>query len=252
MNNVDIIILAAGKGTRMKNDLPKVLSDLNGRPMISYLLDTVSKLPLSRAPLIVVGYKADMVKEVLGDGYRYAHQEQQLGTGHAVMCSHEALSKDAAHVVILYGDMPYVTAETLTTLINTHTEAGSALTMATTDVEDFNDWKEGFRGYGRVVRGEGGDISRIIEYRDASEDVRSITEVNPSYFCIERQWLFAALKELKNTNASEEYYLTDLAHAVSQEGGVIPSVLIDPVEALGANTIEQFEILKRIQHEYSK
>ncbi|MEX0934957.1 MAG: NTP transferase domain-containing protein [Candidatus Paceibacterota bacterium] len=248
---IDIIILAAGKGTRMKSDIPKVLSDLNGRPMISYLLDTISQLSLPREPIIVVGYKKEMVKDALGSSYRYVHQKEQLGTGHAVMSALPALSEETSHVIVLYGDMPFVSSSTLSTLIDTHKSSEAPLTMATTDPGDFNGWKAGFNNYGRIIRGEEGEITGICEYRDASEDIRSNTEVNPSYFCIDREWLSDALHNLKNTNASGEYYLTDLAHMASQERGMIPSITIDPIEALGANTKEQFKILKTIQDEHT-
>lgn len=238
----DIVILAAGHGKRMQSDTPKVLSLLHGKPLISYLLEAIKTSGISDSPVIVVGQKKEQVMETLGDRYRYAIQEEQLGTGHAVM-SAETLLKNAENVLVLYGDMPYMNPDTIRALVEVHESSGVPLTMGTVTVENFEGDNQGFYDFGRIVRNEEGAILRIVEKKDATEEELRIQELNPSYFCAKGPWLWENLKKIKNQNMQKEYYLTDLVSIAIQNGDSIETVSIPPKDALGVNTKEHLEIL---------
>lgn len=228
----------------MDSDKPKVLVELpDGRALIIPLLETLVELKLTTPPIIVVGYEAGTVKNALGGGYTYALQKRQLGTAHAVQSAMPEVADSADDVLVLYGDMPLVTKEAIAQIHTSHEQADSPLTMATVKVDDFNGWREAFESYGRVLRNENGEVVAIREYKDASDSERSIKEVNPSYFCINKAWLAEALTEIENENAQGEYYLTDLVAVAKSNGHAINSVTIAPELALGANTKEQ---LKRL------
>lgn len=243
-NKIKILILAGGKGKRMESELPKVLVPLKGKPMVTHLLESVEKSGISGRPTLVVGFKKEMVMETLGDKYDYAIQEEQLGTGHAVMIAEKNLS-DADHVLVLYGDNPYMKPSTIKKIVDEHIKFGNKITMATTTLPDFKDWRVFFyKNFSRIVRDKDGKILKSVEFKDANEEEREIMEVNPCYFCFESNWLFKKLKTLKNENAQGEYYLTDLVKMAIQEGEKIESINIDPSEALAANSKEELELLE--------
>lgn len=248
LEDTQLIILAAGKGTRMESSLPKALTPLAGKPMISRLLDEVAKVPFSRTPIIVVGHEADMVKNTLGKDFRYAHQKEQLGTGHAVFTA-RAAAGDAPNIMVLFSDQPFVDAKTLKLLARTHRQSGATLTMATVSIPDFDDWRSAFERYGRIIRDTKGRIKRIVEYADATESERRIKEVNPAYLCCKAEWLWEKLGELRNNNAQKEYYLTRIISTATNEGVPIADVPIKPRAALGANTGKELETLERLLDE---
>jgi bifunctional UDP-N-acetylglucosamine pyrophosphorylase/glucosamine-1-phosphate N-acetyltransferase len=173
-------------------------------------------------------------------------QTDQLGTGHAVLSAESLVGADGGHVLVLYGDMPYVSAATIAALAKTQEDTGAAIAMATVAVPDFQEWRAGFYDFSRVVRNPDGSISRTVEKKDATEAELAITEVNPCYFCFDAAWLWPRLKELKNANAQGEYYLTDVVGMAMREGAKIASVSIDPKEALGVNTREHLELLETL------
>ena len=242
----NIIILAAGHGKRMQSETPKVLSLLHGKPLIRHLLDSVESSGVSAQPVIVVGQKRELVMAAMGPAYRYAPQEEQLGTGHAVLSAEGHMDPGADSVIVLYGDMPYVSADTIKALAATREATGATLVMATVRVPDFDGWRAGFHDFSRVLRNADGTISRTVEKKDATEEDLFVTEVNPCYFCFDAAWLWPRLKELKNANAQKEYYLTDLVGMAVREGVRIESVSIDPKEALGVNTREHLELLETL------
>lgn len=242
----DIIILAAGKGTRMQSDIPKVMAELRGKPLLCHLLDTVEASGVCDAPVIVVGYKREQVIDAMGPKYRYAVQEEQLGTGHAVRAAESFIGDSTGHVLVLYGDMPHLRPETIKAIAETQATSGAALTMATVSVQDFDEWRAGFKDFSRVIRREDGSIERTVEKKDATEEELKITEVNPCYFCFDKAWMWPRLKALKNQNAQAEYYLTDLVRMAVEEGAKIASVSIDPKEAFGVNTKEHLSLLESL------
>ncbi len=243
--NTQIIILAAGHGKRMESELPKALTPLHGKPFIAHVLNAVALSSVCSDPIIVIGQKGDQVRSTLGGEYSYAVQEEQLGTGHAVM-SAENLSKDADLVVVLYADHPLVSSDTIKNIIKTHIDEKATLTMATATVTDFNEWRSAFLAFGKFVRDENGEISKIVEVKDATPEELEIKEVNPAYMCFDAKWMWKHLHMLKNENAQKEYYLTDLVGMAFTEQAKIASISIDPKEALGVNTKEQLEIIENL------
>jgi bifunctional UDP-N-acetylglucosamine pyrophosphorylase/glucosamine-1-phosphate N-acetyltransferase len=243
--NTQIIILAAGHGKRMQSELPKALTSLRGKPFIKHVLDAVSSSGVCNNPIIVIGQKGDQVRDVLGLNYLYAVQAEQLGTGHAVMIA-EDMVKNADIVVVLYADHPLVSAKTIKNLIDTHKNKNAILTMATAIVPDFLDWRKTFLSFGRFVRDNNGEIKKIIEVKDATEKDLEIKEVNPAYMCFDAKWMWKHLHMLKNENAQNEYYLTDLVGMAFSENQNITSISIDPREALGVNTKEQLELVEQL------
>lgn len=251
LHNVAIVILAAGKGTRMQNGnggLPKVLTPLYGQPLISHLLHSIESCRVERPPTIVVGHQAELVKEKLGPHYEYVEQKEQLGTGHAVMAAREALEGKVEHVLVLYGDHPHLPCQVIDDLLDLHLGYGNAVTMATTRVPDFTGWHERLLTYGRIIRGpkKGKDhyILRIVEYKDATEEERAITELNPGYYCFEANWLWEHLDAVQNKNSANEYYITDLIAMAIEEGVNIGAHEIKPLEAAGVNSMEELKALE--------
>lgn len=239
---VKILILAGGKGKRMQSENPKVLAELKGKHMIRHLLKSVKKFSAEK-PIVIVGYKAELVKKELGDSCIYVLQKELLGTGHAVSSAEDACG-DARHVVVLSGDQPFISSETIKNLIAKHLTHKTKITFATTALQDFEEWRRAFLSFGRILR-EGGEILGIREYRDATETEKSIKEVNAGCYAFETGWLWKNLSKIKNENAQSEYYLTDLIKIAIEQREKIESVSIDPKEALGANTKEELEILEK-------
>jgi bifunctional UDP-N-acetylglucosamine pyrophosphorylase/glucosamine-1-phosphate N-acetyltransferase len=243
---IKIVILAGGKGKRMQSDLPKALVQVNGKAMIKHLLESIEKSGVCEIPSIVVGYGKESVMKELGEKYHYTHQEEQLGTGHAVMCTHKDLKDKTDHVLVLYADNPFMKPETIKKLADKHLTSKAKLTMATVKLPDFEDWRNFFyKNFSRIIRNEKGEIIKSVEFRDASEEEKKVKEVNPCYFCFDADWLWKKLQTLKNDNAQKEYYLTDLVKIAMEEGLKIESISIDPQEALAANSKEELEILEK-------
>ncbi|MEI8174764.1 MAG: NTP transferase domain-containing protein [bacterium] len=245
-DKIKVIILAAGHGKRMKSELPKVLVPLHGKPLITYVLDSIKKSGICDRPTIVVGQQRELVMKTLGNGYEYAIQDQQLGTGHAVMSAKKTLENKADQVMVLYGDHPFINSLTIKKLIEKHLESKAVITMAIVSLPDFKDWREIFySNFSRIIRDKSGNIINLIEFRDTNDEEKKITEVNPSYFCFEAKWLWENLKTLKTDNSQKEYYLTDLVKIAIKENAKIESINIDPYEALGANSKEELEVLEK-------
>ncbi|MBI4049399.1 MAG: NTP transferase domain-containing protein [Candidatus Doudnabacteria bacterium] len=240
--NTQIIILAAGKGTRMGHpELPKVLVELRGKPLISYLLEEVSKLRLSPA-VIVVGFKSELVKQALGPGYIYASQLQQLGTANAVA---EGLKYTTAeNVLALYGDMPLIKSESLNRLIAYHDETKSVLTMFVAKVPNFEDEFSNFLGFGRIVRDEAGRIAEIKEYVNCSKEEQAITEVNPGIYIFKTNWLLNNIGKIPQSRQGE-FYLTDAVSLAREQQIVINFLAIEPHEVFGVNTLSELKQAER-------
>lgn len=245
-NETKIIILAGGKGTRMGGDLPKVLMQVNGKSMIEHVLESVNKSKIDTKPTIIVGYKKELVIGKLGNKYHYINQEEQLGTGHAVSLAKKYLKNKANNIIVLYGDHPLISIETIKKINDKHLKSKKKITMATVKLKNFEDWRVNFLGFSRVIRDKNGKIIRTVEKKDSTEEERKIKEVNPCYFCFDSTWLWQNLEKLENNNAQKEYYLTDLIKIATTEGIDIESIEIDAHEALGANSKEELEILKKL------
>jgi bifunctional UDP-N-acetylglucosamine pyrophosphorylase / glucosamine-1-phosphate N-acetyltransferase len=226
-----VVVLAAGKGTRMKSARAKVLHPLAGRPLIEHVLRTVDTLKAA-GTVLVIGHGAEEVRTALAGrpDLEFAVQSPQLGTGHALLQAEPVLAGKRGTVLLLYADVPLLEANTLTRLLETHTSARAAATVLTTVVEDPF-------GYGRIVRGPSGQVERIVEERDASGEERAIKEINSGIYAFALEPLFASLHLLASDNAQGEYYLTDLVAMYHQRKLRVETLCLDhPEELRGVNT----------------
>lgn len=246
-DKIGVVILAAGKGKRMQSNMLKVMHELNGRPLVDYVVGAVEKSEVGGKPVVVVCEEDPAVQNFLGSRAEYVVQNERLGTGHAVLIAEEGLQDKVDTVVVLYGDMPFIKPESIHKLVERHLERNNKITLMTAKVEDFNDWRANLYDYGRIIRGgEENHIIKIVEKKDATEEELEIKELNPAFFCFNSDWLWENLKLLKNNNTQGEYYLTDLIGLAFNEGQKLSSVDIDPKEAVGINTKEHLEIAKKI------
>ena len=226
--NLDVIILAAGLGTRMKSATIKILHRAAGRPIIDYVLDVAGELS-TRPPIMVVGHQRETVQQAVGDRARYAVQEQQKGTGHAVLQA-ATLAHAAGPILILSGDVPLTRPETLRRLLAEHERSQNALTLLTMNLSQP-------ASYGRIVRDAHGEVERIVESKDATDDEKQINEVNAGIYVFNGEHLFRNLRSLSTNNAQGEYYLTDLLGMLRRAGERVGAVVADdPIEALGVNS----------------
>lgn len=231
------LILAAGEGTRMKSGLPKVAHEVLGKPMLNWVVDAAREAGCDDV-FVVVGHGAQVV-EALVPGVTCVRQEERLGTGHAVMCARDVLG-EAESIVVLSGDTPLITADTIRGLVDARESTGAALTLLTMRPHDAN-------GYGRIVRDEDGSVVAIVEEKDCDEEQRTIGECNTGVYCFDARMLFAHLERLSPSNAQGEYYLTDMVSVFDSEGlGVTGTPVLDPSETLGVNTRVQLAEVTRI------
>jgi bifunctional UDP-N-acetylglucosamine pyrophosphorylase/glucosamine-1-phosphate N-acetyltransferase len=243
---VDVLILAAGLGTRMKSKLAKVLHKLDGRPLIAHVVRTASTLQ-PRKIYVVVGHQGEQVRAAveaqLGtERLEFPNQIEQRGTGDAVLTAKEALATERSTVLILSGDVPLVRAETLQKLLDTHRNENAACTILTVRMENPT-------GYGRVVRDANNSFQKIVEQRDATEEERQIREINSGIYCFESDKLFTALEQVRPTNSQSEYYLTDVPSILKSDGERVSLFQhTDAREVSGINTraeLAEFENLVR-------
>jgi bifunctional UDP-N-acetylglucosamine pyrophosphorylase/glucosamine-1-phosphate N-acetyltransferase len=248
LDKVGVVILAAGDGKRMKSTLPKVMHELKGKPLIEHVVHHVEGLGFTHKPVIIVSPKHTMVQDHLHVRAEYVVQPEQLGTGHAVSVAELILENKVEDVVVLYGDMPFVSSHSIERLIGRHLERDNAITLMTFMVPHFKGVYEPFYNFGRVVRrGIDGHIARIVEKKDAIETELQILELNPSVFCFKASWLWKSLRSLKNENAQKEYYLTDLIQMAIADGEKISSISIEPKEAIGINTAEDLQLVREMK-----
>lgn len=225
---LDIVILAAGQGTRMKSRLPKVLHPLGGKPLIKHCIDAASAIS-ENTPMLVIGHGGDQVRTAVGEAARYVIQAEQLGTGHAVMQARDALQGKSDMVIVTYADMPLLRPETLQSLVEAQKSHDGPFSMLTVIADQP-------RGFGRIVRSEAGSVRAIVEERDCNAEQLAIREVNPGIYCFNADWLWSHLDHIQ-ISAKGEYYLTDLvAIAVGEDCSVNAIVMPDMAEAMGINT----------------
>lgn len=236
-NAPQALLLAAGKGTRMQSDLPKVCHPVGGRPMVCAVVDACLRAGCERI-VVVVGYKQELVREALseyGDTVEFAVQEEQLGTGHAVMSAEGAFPESmrrGTDLFVLCGDGPLIRSETLAKVLDRHRTSGADATLATSVIDDPD-------GYGRIVRDASGGFERIVEQKNASEAELQINEVNPSYYCCDAGALFDALSRVKRNELTGEYYVTDVFEEVLKAGGRVEVIdAVPPEDILSINTLE--------------
>jgi len=239
MEETVAIVLAAGKGTRMKSDLPKVLHPVCGRPMIEFVLDALIEAGVSRA-IVVVGYAADRVREALAGraDLTFVDQTEQLGTGHAVMVCREHLHDHHGPVLIVTGDSPLAQPASLMELLNDFHRQRPAAVLGTLVVDNPS-------GLGRIVRGNDGTFEAVVEERDATPAQREIREVNMSTYVFDCRELLGALDQLTTNNQQREYYITDCPGILKRAGKQVRALpVLQPCEGLSINTLEELAIVE--------
>jgi len=231
IENVSIIILAAGLGTRMKSNMAKVLHKITGKPMISHVLVSACDIA-GKDVIVVVGHQADRVKDAClkVNPVSFAFQKEQRGTGHAVLCAMPEIPETTENIVILCGDVPLLKAETIRDLLDDHVNENRDLSLLAVELEDPT-------GYGRVVINANRELTRIVEEADATDDEKAISLINSGIYCVSKAFLSASLKKITPDNAQGELYLTDIigvGYAMGKHIGVL--VGSNPEEVSGINT----------------
>lgn len=222
------VILAAGQGTRMKSKLYKVLHPVCGKPMVEHVIDHVAKLNMKKI-VTVIGHGAEKVKQYLGEKCEYVLQEEQLGTAHAVRQADSLLSDKEGTTLVICGDTPLITPDTMKALFEHHTKTNAKATILTA-------YSDNPTGYGRIIRGASGLVEKIVEHKDANESELKVKEINTGTYCFDNLSLFQALKEVKNDNVQGEYYLPDVIEILKNKGETISAYQTDDMEeTLGVN-----------------
>ncbi len=251
-NMTDIIILAAGRGTRMESEEPKVLLSVNGKPIIHYLLDALCASGVNQEPIVVVSpTNQKQIKSTLKNYHcRFVVQKKQLGTGHAVNSVFKNKILLEENVMVVMGDHASYSAATFKKLSQGHKKNDSPVTMATTKVPEYRGLYQCFYDFGRIKRDKNGKILGIIEKNDASEEEKEIKEVNPSLYVFKTDWLKKNIEKIKMNKKKGEYYLTDIIAIATGQGIKVNSIAIKPEECLGINTPEDLaqveSLLRRV------
>jgi bifunctional UDP-N-acetylglucosamine pyrophosphorylase/glucosamine-1-phosphate N-acetyltransferase len=240
------LILAAGKGKRMKSDLPKVLHKLGGKPMVEYVVETAKDVGVEKT-VLVIGYKWELTRDSLrylaSGSYgkvEFVVQEEQLGTGHAVLQAKDHLSGFGGDLLVLCGDVPLLTSNTVKKLLEEHRTKKARATVLTAIIDDPS-------GYGRIIRDKDGMVEKIVEDKDASADEKKVKEFNTGTFCFDNQSLLSVLDRITADNRQGEYYLTDVLELLKEDN--LPAwavVAADPRETLGINSQEELEKMEQI------
>lgn len=234
------VILAAGKGTRMKSDLPKVLHKVNDKPLLMHVI-SLAKSINSEIIINILGYQKDLVIEAItSENVEYVIQEPQLGTGHAVQQTYPLLKDFDGDVLVLSGDVPLLRKSTIDKMLKIHREADNGATVLTAIFDDPH-------GYGRVIRKKNDTLDYIIEEKDCNDEQRKIKEINAGIYIFKSKELFPALNKIKNDNKQNEYYLPDALKYIANAGQSIAlHITSEPIEITGVNTVEQLRELNLI------
>ena len=239
MEDIVAVVLAAGKGTRMKSNKSKLVHKIYGKELVRRVVETANKAGVDEV-VTVVGYLREQVQSVLGESVKYAYQEEMLGTGHAVLQAEKYLKDKKGKVIILNGDVPILRPETLKNLIEKSIKNKEYATLLTAIYDNP-------KGYGRIIRDEGGNIMKIVEEKDATEEQSKIKEINAGIYCFDIQELLLALRQLRPNNSQGEYYLTDVINIMNEKGLKTGAVIVeDNTEILGVNDRQQLEMLTMV------
>lgn len=250
MENVQIVILAAGKSKRMGGDEPKALASLKGKAFLAHILDTIKSLNFPLPPIVIVGHKKERIFEVFGTEnitHKYAEQKEQLGTGHALAQSKNHLDENHKTIMVISTDQPLISSETILSILENHKKNNNTITLGTLVLPDFEGWHQGLFHFGRIIRDAYGKVLRNVEYKDADDLEKQIKEVNPAMYAFDSFWLWENIDKLQNENMQGEYYLTDLiALAVNQNKNVEAVPLVNILEGIQPNTPEELNILENL------
>ncbi len=228
IRNTAAVILAAGKSTRMKSALPKAVHPVCGKPMTLHVIDACKKAGVENIT-VVVGHEAEKVKNTLGNTVSYAIQTEQLGTGHAALQAMPHISDTIDTILVLPGDAPLITSDSIRKLIEFHNNESNAISLLTAIVDDA-------KSYGRIIRDSSGNVEKILEAKDASPDELEIREINASIYCFRADFLSNSLTKIRPENAQKEYYLTDVIGIARESGEKVGAVIVDDAkELLGIN-----------------
>jgi len=241
MKNIAVIILAAGKGTRMKSDQAKVLHEINSKPMVSYVVETASKVAGDNIVVVIGHQRQDVKNAVLRTvNARFAIQEEQKGTGHAVHCALPEIDSSIEDIVILCGDVPLISSDTIKNLIDKHKKENAVVTVLAVNVENP-------KGYGRMITDESGSVLKIVEEADANDNEKSICLINSGIYCVEKDFLFQSIAKIKDSNAQNEFYLTDIVGIASLDNKRV-SLFEGPStdEVVGVNTCDDLDNAQRL------
>jgi len=241
IKNVAVVILAAGMGTRMQSDKAKVLHEIQGRPMILYVVETARKI-VGDDVVVVIGHQAQKVRAIVSDTaeLRFAYQEQQLGTAHAVLCALPLVPEHCKHVVILCGDVPLIQPETIADLAADHLSARRDISVLAVELD--NPF-----GYGRILLDDNRQISAIIEEADATADQKQIKLINSGIYCVDKAFLLEALPKIRPDNAQGEFYLTDIMSVGYKEKRNMGVMIgTNRQQILGINTCRDLEAVDAI------
>lgn len=240
MDNLKAVILAAGKGTRMNSELPKVIHECDGQPMVHYVIKA-AKDAGAMDVCVIVGYKAAETKNAIYDVVEYRTQNEQLGTGHAVKCAKDFIGTKG-DIIVLCGDTPLIQGSTLTRLVELHRKLANGVTVLSAIVDDST-------GYGRIVRDAQNGFVKIVEQKDATDEELEIKEINSGMYIFNAEALAASLELLDNNNAAGEYYLTDTIALIKKIGlrvSAMPLSGEDVNDIMGVNTVEQLKLAEQI------
>jgi bifunctional UDP-N-acetylglucosamine pyrophosphorylase/glucosamine-1-phosphate N-acetyltransferase len=237
MKEVIGIILAAGKGTRLNNgnpsDKPKVLHEIHGKPLISYCVESLRDAEINNI-VVVIGHRGEMVKNVVGDKALYAIQDKQLGTSHAVFKARDMVKDKAKYIVVLNGDNPFFSSETIENLVKSCKDRKTVISLVTTEFSHPT-------GLGRIIKDNDGHIESIVEEKEATNKEKKIKEINAGCYCFDNDWLWQNIKDVE-LSPHGEYYLTDLVSIAVEEGNKVYALKINNnVEAVGINTKEHLD-----------
>ena len=232
------LVLAAGKGTRMKTKLPKCAFPILKKPMIEYIVESLKASTIDET-CVVVGHQRKVIEDILDERVSFAYQEKQLGTGHAAMAAEKVLGGKKGTTLILLGDMPLIDQTTIDNILSTHEKLGNDLTVVTTNYLDPS-------GYGRIIRDKYGKIESIVEDKECTEEQRNIQEVNTGIYAIDNEYLFNTLKHIKKSAYREEYYLTDIVHLMRHDYTVGTYTIRDNAIVMGVNDLYAISIAEKV------
>ena len=236
--NKHALVLAAGKGTRMKTKLPKCAFPILKKPMIEYIIESLEASSIDET-CVVVGHQRKVIENILDGRVSFAYQEKQLGTGHAAMAAEDVLGKKEGTTLILLGDMPLIDETTIDNILSTHEKLNNDLTVVTTNYLDPS-------GYGRIIRDKYGKIESIVEDKECTEEQRNIQEVNTGIYAIDNQYLFETLKHIQKSAYRDEYYLTDIVHLMRHDYTVGTYTIRDNAIVMGVNDLYAISIAEKV------